>query len=414
MRHRVVVTGLGIVSPLGIGTEITWKALIAGESGIGPVTLFDASGFPSRIGGEVKDFDPAAFLERKEARRMDRFAQFAVAASKLAMADAGFTVTEDKAARVGVIIGSGIGGIKTFEDQSRIFFERGPSRVSPLFIPMMIGDMASGQVSIITGAKGPNSTVVTACASGAHSIADAYSLIQNGAADVMICGGSEAAITGLSYAGFCSAGTLSVNNDAPRSASRPFDAKRDGFVMGEGCGILILENLDHAKARGAAVHAEMLGAGLTGDAYHITAPHPEGEGAARAIIEALRMAGVAPEEVDYINAHGTSTELNDKTETLAIKRALGNHASKVAISSTKSMTGHLLGAAGGMEAAICVLVIENGIIPPTINQEYPDPDCNLDYVPNTARKTPVRIALSNSLGFGGHNACLVFKRFEEV
>ncbi|MGQ9779892.1 MAG: beta-ketoacyl-ACP synthase II [Bacillota bacterium] len=411
--HRVVVTGLGLISPLGVGTEKTWEGLVAGRSGIGPVTAFDASSLPTRIGGEVKDFDPTAYFDRKEARRMDRFTQFAVVAAKMALEDAGLVITEENADRVGVIIGSGIGGMQTLEEQCRIYFERGPSRVSPFFIPMLISDMAAGQVSIATGARGPNSSVVTACASGAHSLADCFYHLQRGSADVMIGGGSEAAITGLSYAGFCAAGTLSTRNDAPEKASRPFDAKRDGFVMGEGAGILILERLEHAKARGARIYAEMVGVGLTSDAYHITAPHPEGAGAARAMIMAMREAGIRPEEVDYINAHGTSTELNDKTETMAIKTALGEHAYRVAISSTKSMTGHLLGAAGALEAAITVLAIARGIIPPTINYEYPDPDCDLDYVPNQARRAEIRVALSNSLGFGGHNACLAFKRYEE-
>ena len=412
--HRVVVTGLGAISPLGIGTDQTWQALIAGKSGIGPVTAFDTTGFPSRIGGEVKGFDPMDFLDRKEARHMDRFAQFAVAAAKLALADAGLTISGEEAFRTGVIVGSGIGGMRTMEDQCRTFLERGPSRVSPFFIPMMIGDIAAGQISIAIGAKGPNSSVVTACASAAHSLADAFSLIQRGVADVMIGGGSEAAITGLAYAGFCATGALSTSNDEPQRASRPFDANRDGFVMGEGCGILILESLDHARVRGARIRAEMVGAGLTGDAYHITSPHPEGEGAARAMAEALRDAGLQPQEVDYLNAHGTSTEINDKVETTAIKQVFGDHAHRLAVSSTKSMTGHLLGAAGGLEAAICVLALENDLIPPTINYEHPDPVCDLDYVPNTARRAQVRVALSNSLGFGGHNACLAFKKFTEV
>lgn len=413
MQHRVVVTGLGIISPLGVGTDKTWDALIAGKSGIGPVSSFDATEFPARIGGEVRDFDPSDYLERKEARRMDRFAQFAVAAAKMALADAGLVIEGDDVYRTGVIIGSGIGGMRTLEEQARVFIERGPSRVSPFFIPMMISDMASGQVSIVVGAKGPNSTAVTACASGAHSIADSLALIRRGAADCMITGGSEAAITGLAYAGFCAAGTLSTNNDAPEKASRPFDAKRNGFVMGEGCGILILESLEHAVARKARILAEIVGAGLTGDAHHMTAPHPDGDGAARAMQEALRDAGLTAEDVDYVNAHGTSTELNDKMETKAIKRALGDHAHKVAVSSTKSMTGHLLGAAGGLEAAVSVLTITRGMIPPTINYEYPDPECDLDYVPNKPRQKQIEAALSNSFGFGGHNAVLAFRRYHE-
>ena len=411
MLHRVVVTGLGVVSPLGINAGRTWQALIDGQSGIGPVTNFDAAGFPCRIAGEVKEFDPGAYLDRKEIRRTDRFMHFAIAASKMALADAGLVIEGEMAYKTGVVIGSGVGGMQTLEEQARIFFERGPSRVSPFFIPMMIGDMAAGQVSIITGAKGPNSSMVTACASGAHSLAEAYNLIRLGGADAMIAGGAEATITGLAYAGFCAAGALSSMNESPEKASRPFDAKRDGFVMGEGAGILILESLEHAERRGARILAEMAGAGMSGDAYHVTSPHPDGDGAARAMTEALREAQLRPEQVDYINAHGTSTAANDKTETKAIKRVFGDRAYKVAISSTKSMTGHLLGAAGGLEAAICVMVIERGIVPPTINYEFPDPECDLDYVPNTARKIEVDAAISNSFGFGGHNACLAFKRF---
>jgi len=411
LLHRVVVTGLGVVSPLGINAGRTWQALIDGQSGIGPVTNFDAAGFPCRIAGEVKEFDPGAYLDRKEIRRTDRFMHFAIAASKMALADAGLVIEGEMAYKTGVVIGSGVGGMQTLEEQARVFFERGPSRVSPFFIPMMIGDMAAGQVSIMTGAKGPNSSMVTACASGAHSLAEAYNLIRLGGADAMIAGGAEATITGLAYAGFCAAGALSSMNETPEKASRPFDAKRDGFVMGEGAGILILESLEHAERRGARILAEMAGAGMSGDAYHVTSPHPDGDGAARAMTEALREAQLRPEQVDYINAHGTSTAANDKTETKAIKRVFGDRAYKVAISSTKSMTGHLLGAAGGLEAAICVMVIERGIVPPTINYEFPDPECDLDYVPNTARKIEVDAAISNSFGFGGHNACLAFKRF---
>ena len=411
LLHRVVVTGLGAVSPLGINAGRTWQALINGQSGIGPVTHFDTADFPCRIAGEVKEFDPGAYLDRKEIRRTDRFMQFAIAASKMALADAGLVIEGEMAYKTGVVIGSGVGGMQTLEEQARVFFERGPSRVSPFFIPMMIGDMAAGQVSIITGAKGPNSSMVTACASGAHSLAEAYNLIRLGGADAMIAGGAEATITGLAYAGFCAAGALSSMNETPEKASRPFDAKRDGFVMGEGAGILILESLEHAERRGARILAEMAGAGMSGDAYHVTSPHPDGDGAARAMTAALREAQLRPEQVDYINAHDTSTAANDKTETKAIKRVFGDRAYKVAISSTKSMTGHLLGAAGGMEAAICVMVIERGIVPPTINYEFPDPECDLDYVPNTARKIEVDAAISNSFGFGGHNACLAFKRF---
>ncbi|MGE5528706.1 MAG: beta-ketoacyl-ACP synthase II [Patescibacteria group bacterium] len=412
LQERVVVTGLGLITPLGLNTEDTWRALVEGRSGIGPVTRFDASALPCRVAGEVKGFDPADYMEKKEIRRMDRFCHLAVGAARMALDDSGLDLSGDDAYRTGVIIGSGIGGMQTLEEQCRIFFERGPSRVSPFFIPMMIGDMASGQVSIITGAKGPNASVVTACATAAHSLAEAYHLIRRGAADAMIAGGTEAAITGLGFAGFCAAGALSTGyNDCPERASRPFDAGRDGFIMGEGCGVLILESLAHASRRGARIYAEMAGIGLTGDAYHITAPHPEGEGAARAMTEAMADAGMEPGEVDYINAHGTSTEPNDRVETMAIKKALGEHAYRVAISSTKSMTGHLLGAAGGVEAAVCVLALSRGVIPPTINYETPDPNCDLDYVPNKARRADVRTALTNSLGFGGHNACLAFRKW---
>lgn len=413
MKKRVVITGLGVVTAVGIGIDNFWKNITNGVSGISRITLFDTSDFEVKIGAEVKEFDPAQYLDRKEVKRTDRFVHFAVAATKMALADSGLEINAANAEKIGVIIGSGIGGIKTFEEQTRTFLEKGPKRVSPFFIPMMIPDMGSGFVSIITGAKGPNHTVVTACASGAHSIGDSFRIIQNGDAIAMITGGSEAAITPLAYAGFTSAGALSTNNDDPTGSSRPFDLNRDGFVMGEGSGILILEELEHAKQRGANIYAEIVGFGESGDAYHVTAPDPEGDGAARAMARAIADAGITKEHVSYINAHGTSTEANDKLETKAIKRVFGERAYRIPVSSTKSMTGHLLGAAGGIEAIICVLALQNGIIPPTINYQTPDPDCDLDYVPNQARKGELEYALSNSLGFGGHNACLAFKKYHE-
>ncbi|HHU51413.1 MAG TPA: beta-ketoacyl-ACP synthase II [Firmicutes bacterium] len=412
MSRRVVVTGLGVISALGLEYETFWSSLINGESGVSLVTSFDTTEFPSKIGAEVKDFDPSQYLEKKEIRRMDRFAQFAVAASKQALEDSGLKITEENAHRIGVLIGSGIGGMKTFEDQTRVLLEKGPNRVSPFFIPMMIADMASGQVSIHTGARGPNLAAVTACASSTHAIGEAYRIIKYGDADVMITGGAEAAITALSYAGFSAAGALSKRNDDPTKASRPFDRERDGFVMGEGAATIILEELEAAKARGAKIYGEIVGYGLTGDAYHITSPHPEGIGAAEAMRQAIKDAGWQPEEVDYINAHGTSTEANDRLETIAIKKALGEHAYQVAISSTKSMTGHLLGAAGAIEAVAVLLALQRGIIPPTINYEHEDPACDLDYVPNKARKQEITRALSNSLGFGGHNGTLALQKYQ--
>ena len=411
MKHRVVITGLGVVSPVGIGVDQFWKSIITGKSGVDYLTLFDTTEYEVKIGAEVKDFDPAQYLDRKEVRRTDRYVQFAVAASKMALADAALEINATNANEIGVVIGSGIGGIKTFEDQARVLIEKGPSRVSPFFIPMMIPDMGSGYVSIVTGAKGPNHTVVTACASASHSIGHSIRIIQNGDAKAMITGGSEAAICGISYAGFTAAGAFSTNNSDPKGASRPFDLKRDGFVMGEGAGIIIIEELEHALKRGAKIYAELIGYGETGDAYHMTAPDPEGDGASRAMAKAIKDAGIALEQVDYINTHGTSTPQNDRLETKAIKRVFGDYARKVAISSTKSMTGHLLGAAGGVEAIIAALTITNGIIPPTINYQNPDPECDLDYVPNQARKAKVDCVISNSLGFGGHNICLVMRSY---
>ncbi|KQC48265.1 3-oxoacyl-ACP synthase [Geobacillus sp. Sah69] len=409
-KRRVVVTGIGAVTPLGNDAETTWKNIIAGQSGIDIVTRVNPDDFPAKVAAEVKDFDPSLFIDRREARKMDRFTQFAVAAALMAVKDANLDIHESNAERVGVWIGSGIGGMETFEQQFEIFQQRGYRRVSPFFVPMMIPDMAAGQVSIILGAKGINSCTVTACATGANSIGDAFKVIQRGDADVMITGGTEAPITKMSFAGFCANTALSTNPD-PKTASRPFDKNRDGFVMGEGAGIVVLEELEHALRRGAKIYAEIVGYGATADAYHITAPAPGGEGGVRAMRQALQDAGLKPEDIDYINAHGTSTEYNDKYETEAIKEVFGDHAYKLAVSSTKSMTGHLLGATGAVEAIFSVLAIRDGIIPPTINYETPDPECDLDYVPNEARKQDVRVVLSNSFGFGGHNATLIFKKY---
>lgn len=410
MKRRVAITGLGAITPIGIGVDAFWQALLNGVSGIGRITSFDASAFSTQIAGEVKGFDPTDYLDRKDAKRMDRFTQFAVAGSKMALEDAGVNDNVDWE-RVGVLIGSGIGGIHTLEEQCRNLIEKGPDRVSPFFVPMMIPDIASGQVSIITGAKAHNSCSVTACASGTNAIGDAFRVIQHGGADMMITGGTEAAISPLAMAGFCSARALSRRNDEPERASRPFDKDRDGFVMGEGVGIVILEELEHAKARGARIYAELVGYGCTGDAHHITMPAPEGDGARRAMEAAIKDSGLDKSAIGYINAHGTSTEYNDKFETMAIKHVFGETAYSIPISSTKSMTGHLLGAAGGVEAIAVALSLQNGLLPPTINYEHPDPECDLDYVPNEARKADVQVAVSNSFGFGGHNAVLVFRRF---
>jgi len=395
---------------VGIGKEAFWESLINGKSGIARITFFDVDDFSTQIAGEVKDFDPSKSIEVKEARRMDRFSQFAVAATKLALEDAELTIDDSIAERVGVIVGSGVGGLGTLEAQHKVLLEKGPRRVSPFLVPMMICNLAAGHVSIAFGAKGPNACTVTACASASHAIGDAYELIKRGAADICIAGGSEAAITPLSLAGFCAARALSTRNDEPTRASRPFDAERDGFVLGEGAGIVILETLESAEARGAHIYAEVVGYGMTGDAYHITAPSPQGEGAARAMQAALDEAGLEPSEVDYINAHGTSTPYNDEFETMAIKTVFCKHAYNLMVSSTKSMTGHLLGAAGGIEMIACALAIERGIIPPTINYEHPDSQCDLNYVPNIAIKKPVKVAMSNSLGFGGQNASLIIRK----
>ena len=410
---RVVVTGVGAVTPIGNTPAEYWEGLLSGRNGIGPISLFDASQHKCRIAGEVKGFDPQQYLDSKEIKRMDRFAQFAVAASMQALADAQFTINELNAEQVGVIIGSGVGGIKVLEDQQTVYLTKGPDRCSPFMVPMMISNMAAGLAAIHTGAKGPNSCPVTACAAGSNAVGDAFRLIQRGFAQAMICGGAEAAVTPLSVAGFASARALSTRNDDPAHASRPFDRDRDGFVMGEGSGILLLEELEHAKSRGARIYAEIVGYGLTCDAYHMTSPAPAGEGAARAMQLALKDANLNPERISYVNAHGTSTAANDVNETAAIKTALGEAAYKIAISSTKSMTGHLLGGSGGIEAVATVLAIANDSIPPTINLDNPDPECDLDYVPHSSRAQKVEVALSNSFGFGGHNVTLAFKKYVE-
>lgn len=409
--NRVVITGMGVVTALGQDLETFWGNLTSGKSGVSLIENFDVSEYPTRIAAEVKDFNIEDYVDRKDARRMDRFVQFAVAGAVNALKDANLNVKEDTdPERVGVSVGSGIGGLNTWEEQHRILLEKGPKRVSPFFIPMMIANMASGQVSMITGAKGPNSTAVTACATGTHSIGDSFKMIQRGDADVMICGGAEATITPIGVAGFCALRAMSTRNEEPHLASRPFDTDRDGFVMGEGAGVMILESLEHAQKRGARIYAEVIGYGMSGDAYHMTDPDPDG--AARCMVKAIKDAGISPESISYINAHGTSTPVGDRSETTAIKKALGEHAYNVAVSSTKSMTGHLLGAAGGVEAVICGLTISNSLIAPTINLVNQDPECDLDYVPNTARAAKVDIAMSNSFGFGGHNATIILKRFE--
>ncbi|WP_447977820.1 beta-ketoacyl-ACP synthase II [Candidatus Nitrospira bockiana] len=407
--RRVVVTGIGLVTPLGTGLEKTWKALCAGESGITRITRFDPTDYSTQIAGEVKDFDPAAFIEKKEIKKMDLFIHYAVGASQLAVDDAGLKVSPENAERVGVYIGSGIGGLSSIEHYHKVLQEKGPDRVSPFFIPMVIINLASGQVAIRLGARGPNSCAVTACATGNHCIGDAFRLIQRGDADAMVAGGAEAAITPLGVAGFGAARALSRRNDEPTRASRPFDRDRDGFVLGEGAGVLVLEELETAKRRGARIYAEIIGYGMTADAHHITAPPDDGEGAVRCMRLAIKDAGISTGEVGYINAHGTST-FADKIETQAIKRVFGEHASRIPVSSTKSMTGHLLGAAGGIEAAFSVLAIQRGVLPPTINLDHPDPECDLDYVPARAREASIDVALSNSFGFGGVNACLLFRK----
>lgn len=409
-KRRVVITGIGAISPVGNTAEESWEAVINGKSGVGPLTRLDSEQFPVKVAAEVKDFNIEDYIERKEARKMDRFTHYALAASIMAMKDAGLEeLDEELKLRTGVWIGSGIGGMETHEQQFLTFQERGYRRVSPFFVPMMIPDMASGQVSIHFGAKGINSCTVTACASGTNSIGDAFEVIRRGDAEVMITGGAEAPITTMAVAGFCANKALSLNPD-PTQASRPFDAERDGFVIGEGAGIVILEEYEHAVARGAKIYAELIGYGSTGDAHHITAPAPEGEGAARAMMQAIEEGGISADKIDYINAHGTSTPYNDQFETMAAKTVFGDHAYKLAISSTKSMTGHLLGAAGGLEAIFTVKALQEGILPPTMNYVNADPECDLDVVPNEARKVDIEYAMSNSLGFGGHNATLIFKK----
>jgi len=413
LKKRVVITGLGAVTPIGIGKDEFWQALLAGKSGVGKITRFDASDYTTQIAGEVKDFDPAKYIDKKEAKRMDRCTQFAVAASKMAFEDSGIDLENEDRERIGTMIGTGIGGMDTLHDQFKNLFDKGPSRVSPFFVPMMIGNMVAGQTSITLGLQGPCSCVVTACATGTNAIGDAFKLIQRGDADVMVAGGTEAAISPIAVAGFCSMKALSTRNDEPERASRPFDKDRNGFVMGEGAGVVILESLEHATHRGAEIYAEVIGYGSNADAYHITAPAPKGIQAAKCMAMALHDAEMKPTEVDYINAHGTSTPMNDKNETLAIKSLFGEHAYKLAVSSTKSMTGHLLGASGGIECIATVLTIFNDIIPPTINYETPDEDMDLDYVPGIARKQSVNVALSNSFGFGGHNATILLKKFQK-
>ena len=412
MKRNVVVTGLGAITPIGNSVAQFWDGLVAGKNGIDTITRFDPSRLTTRIAGEVKDFDPTKYMESKETRRNDLFVQYAIAAAKEAVEDAGLGEGAYDPDRAGVMIGTGIGGIATLEAQHRTMLEKGPSRISPFFIPMMIANMASGQVSIRWNLKGPNVATVSACASGAHAIGDAYDAVRGGRAEVMVCGGAEATMTELCFAGFCSMKAMSTRNDDPQRASRPFDKERDGFVMGEGAGVVVLEEEEHAKKRGARIYARMVGYGMTSDAHHITAPAPEGEGAARAMAAALEDGQIPKESVGYINAHGTSTPLNDRMETAAVKTVFGDHARSLALGSTKSMTGHLLGAAGGIEFVAGVLSIVNGILPPTINNEHPDPECDLDCVPNEARRATVDVALSNSLGFGGHNVTLAVRRYE--
>ena len=411
--RRVVITGVGAVTPIGNTAEEFWGALTQGKSGIGPITRFDASALPTRIAGELKGLDPLRYIDKKDDRKFDPFLKYAVACGVMAVEDSALNLERVDKTRFGVLVGSGIGGITTLLENHRVLLEKGPDRVSPFFIPMLIVNMASGILSMRFGAKGPNSSVVTACATGNHAIGDAMRIIQRGDADVMIAGGAEAIIIPLTFAGFCQMKAMSTRNDDPTGASRPFDATRDGFVCGEGGGLVVLESLEHARARDGRIYAEVVGYGMTGDAYHMTAPDPEADGAARAMALAVRDAGIEPSAVGYINAHGTSTPYNDKSETMAIKRVFGAHARKLAVSSTKSMTGHLLGAAGGIEAIATTFAIHHGVLPPTINYETPDPECDLDYVPNHARKQDVEVALSNAFGFGGTNATIVLRKYRE-
>jgi len=411
LKRRVVVTGMGLVVPTGIGVETAWKNICDGKTGVGKLTRFNPEKFDTQIAAEVKGFNPELYIEKKEIKKMDLFIQYALAATKEAMEHSKLAITPDNSERVGVIVGTGLGGLPTIEKYHQILLERGPGRISPFFIPMLIANLASGQIAIHYGAKGPNTCVVTACATGAHCIGDAFRAIMYGDADVIIAGGTEANITPLTIGGFNAMKALSTRNDEPEKACRPFEKNRDGFVIAEGAGILILEELEFAQKRNAPIYAELIGYGYTGDAYHITAPSPDGDGAIRCMKMAIKDAGLKPEEIDYINAHGTSTPLNDLTETLAIKAVFGDHAKRIPISATKSMTGHLLGAAGSTEAIFTILSLRDGILPPTLNYEEPDPDCDLDYVPNVARKQDVRIGMSNAFGFGGTNATLIFKKF---
>jgi 3-oxoacyl-[acyl-carrier-protein] synthase II len=413
MSNRVVVTGLGVISPVGTGKDAFWQNLIAGKSGIGPVTRFDVSDMPTKIAGEINDFDPGLYMDKKEARRMDRFAQFALAAAKLAVTDSKLDLEQEDRDRIGVVVGCGIGGVITFEEQKETLISKGPGRVSPFFVPMLISNMGAGHISINMKLQGPSNTVVTACASATNAVGEALRILQHGDVDVCLAGGTEAPLTPLAFAGFCSMRAMSTRNEEPTRASRPFDLDRDGFIMGEGAGILVLETLEHAKARDAHIYAEVVGYGSTCDAHHITSPAPGGTGAAKAMAIAIKDAGLTPADISYINAHGTSTDANDANESAAIKSVFGDSAKSVAISSTKSMTGHLMGAAGGVELIACAMAIEEGIVPPTINYETPDPVCDLDYVPNEARRMPVKAAMSNSLGFGGHNASVVLKKYEQ-
>jgi len=413
LKRRVAVTGVGMITPVGLNTEESWKALIKGKSGIGPITQFEDKNMPTQIAGEIHGFDSLMYIDAKEIKKMDRFIQFAIAASQMAMNESGLTITPENAEHVGILVSSGMGGLPAIEKFHKIYLSGGYRKMSPFFIPMLIVNMASGQLSIRYGAKGPNSCVVTACATGTHSIGDAFKIIQRGDALAMIAGGTESCICPLGVGGFNAMKALSTRNSEPQRASRPFDAERDGFVMGEGAGVVVLEDMEYALKRGAKICAEVVGYGMTGDAYHMTSPSPNGEGAARCMKMAIKDAGISPTEMGYINAHGTSTKFNDENETAAIKTVFGDHAYKIPVSSTKSMTGHLLGAAGGVEAVISILALRDGVLPPTINLENPDPECDLDYVPNKARHSQVDVAMSNSFGFGGTNACLIFKRFRQ-
>jgi 3-oxoacyl-[acyl-carrier-protein] synthase II len=412
LSRRVVITGIGLVSSLGIGTAANWDALLAGTSGVGPITKFDTEGFAARIAAEVKGFDPLQFVDKKDVKKMDVFIQYAIAASQFAMDDAKLPVTTETAPRIGVLIGSGIGGFSTIEREHKALLDGGPRKISPFFIPSAIINLAAGQVSIRFGAKGPNSATCTACSASAHAIGDAFEIIRRDDADAMLAGGSEAAITPMGVGGFAALRALSTRNDDPQRASRPFDKDRDGFIIGEGSGMLVIEELEHAKGRGATIYAEIVGYGMSSDAYHITAPSEDGDGGVRVMGQAIKDAGIRPDEIAYINAHGTSTPHNDRLETMAIKKCFGEHAHKVAISSTKSMTGHLLGAAGGLEAGITALAVCHQVVPPTINLDCPDPECDLDYVPHKSRQVTIQYALSNSFGFGGTNAALLLKKYE--